>query len=58
MRSKWVSVGLAALLGLVAGEGQVLASVPTVPEISPGSISAGMALLAGGVLLLRARRSK
>jgi hypothetical protein len=27
-----------------------------VPEISPMSISAGLALLAGGVLMLRARR--
>jgi hypothetical protein len=31
---------------------------PGVPEIGPGSISAGLALLAGGVLMLRARRSK
>jgi hypothetical protein len=29
-----------------------------VPEISPGSISAGLALLAGGVIMLRARRAK
>ncbi len=36
-----------------------LASVTApVPEIGPGSISAGLALLAGGVMLLRARRSK
>ena len=36
------------------------ASSPTVPvpEVSPGSLSAGLALLAGGVLMLRARRSK
>jgi LPXTG-motif cell wall-anchored protein len=36
-----------------------LASEPVgvaVPEISPMSISAGLALLAGGVLMLRARR--
>ena len=31
---------------------------PGVPEIGPGSISAGLALLAGGVIMLRARRSK
>ena len=27
-----------------------------VPEIDPGSISAGLGLLAGGILILRARR--
>lgn len=31
---------------------------PDVPEINAGSISAGLALLAGGVLMLRARRSR
>lgn len=29
-----------------------------VPEINAGSMSAGLALLAGGVLMLRARRSR
>jgi hypothetical protein len=29
---------------------------PDVPEISPGSISAGLAVLAAGVLVVRARR--
>jgi hypothetical protein len=33
-----------------------LASANVVPEIGPGSISAGLALVAGGVLMLRARR--
>ena len=28
---------------------------PSVPEINPSSVSAGLALLAGGVLLARAR---
>jgi LPXTG-motif cell wall-anchored protein len=32
--------------------------VQQVPEISPASISAGLAILAGGVLMLRARRKK
>jgi hypothetical protein len=31
-------------------------SVTVVPEISPTSVSAGLAILAGGVLMLRARR--
>ena len=30
--------------------------VQQVPEISPASLSAGLAILAGGVLMLRARR--
>jgi hypothetical protein len=42
------------LLGTVS---HVAASVPAVvPEISPASISAGLAILAGGALMLRARR--
>ena len=47
-------VGASALLPATAF-GSVAAGVP---EISPGSISAGLALLAGGVLVLRTRRSK
>lgn len=31
---------------------------PDVPEINAGSMSAGIALLAGGVLMLRAWRSR
>jgi len=31
------------------------AGVPQVPEIDGGSLSAGLGLLAGGVLMLRAR---
>ena len=38
-------------------EGNLLATVtPAVPEIDAGSISAGLGLLAGGILILRARR--
>jgi hypothetical protein len=56
MRSfiKWAGVGLALVLTLGT---EAMASVaPAVPEVNPGSISAGVALLAGGILLLRARR--
>jgi MYXO-CTERM domain-containing protein len=54
---KWVGAGLALMLSVHALGTQALASaVSQVPEVSPGSISAGIALLAGGVLLLRARR--
>jgi hypothetical protein len=44
-----VAIVIAATTNAVAG------AVVTVPEISPGSLSAGLALLAGGVLLARAR---
>jgi len=49
----------ALMLAVHALGSNVLASGPVgvpVPEISPMSISAGLALLAGGVLMLRARR--
>ena len=58
MKRMWASA-FVALAGLHAAAGEALASVPTapgVPEISPGSISAGLALLAGSVLVLRSRR--
>jgi hypothetical protein len=35
-----------------------IAGITVVPEINPGSVSAGLALLAGGVLLARARWRK
>jgi hypothetical protein len=55
--SKWVKVGLAVMLSVHALGTQAFASVTqSVPEISPGSISGGLALLAGGILVLRARR--
>jgi hypothetical protein len=47
----------AMMLVVLALGSTVLASEPAVaPEISPMSISAGLAVLAGGVLMLRARR--
>ena len=55
------SVSLAALAALVllGTVSHVAAGVPAaVPEISPASISAGLAILAGGALMLRARRRK
>ena len=55
---KLVALGSALVLGVHALSTTALASSATapVPEISPGSISAGLALLAGGILVLRARR--
>jgi LPXTG-motif cell wall-anchored protein len=56
---KWAGAGLAVMLALHALGNGAFASVPVaVPEINPGSISAGLALLAGGVLMLRARRRR
>ena len=49
--------GAAVMLAVHALGSSVLASGgAAAPEISPMSISAGVALLAGGVLMLRARR--
>ena len=53
---QWFSYGAAVMLGVHALSSNALASTVTTPEISPTSISAGLALLAGGVLMLRARR--
>ncbi len=53
--------GLALALvlhGLASSATASIAPTPAVPEIGPGAISAGVAILAGGVLLLRARRRK
>ena len=35
-----------------------LPTVPSVPELNPASLAGGLGLLAGGVLLLRARFRK
>jgi hypothetical protein len=53
---KWAGVGLALMLGLHALSTDVFASAVGVPEISPASLSAGIALFAGGILVLRSRR--
>ena len=50
---------LALSAALLVAERPLFASTPqTVPEIGAGSISAGLGLLAAGILMLRARRSK
>jgi hypothetical protein len=52
-----LSACAALMLAVHALGSNVLASGGSAaPEISPTSISAGLALLAGGVLMLRARR--
>jgi LPXTG-motif cell wall-anchored protein len=55
------AVSLASLTALVLlGTVSHVAAGTTVavPEISPASLSAGLAILAGGALMLRARRRK
>ena len=56
--SRLIAAAAAVMLAVHALGTIVLASEPTAvaPEIGPGSISAGLALLAGGVMLFRARR--
>ena len=50
-----VMVAILATSGSVGAEGPP--AVP-VPEIGPMSISAGLAVLTGGVLIFRARRNR
>jgi hypothetical protein len=55
--TRWLSAGLALALSVHAlGTHAVGSAVTQVPEISPATISGGLALLAGGILMLRARR--
>ena len=62
MRNLSAAAVVFASLCLVLGvSGMAFAGFETpaaVPEISPTSISAGLAILAGGVLMVRARRRK
>ena len=60
VRFNWASAYVAVLAAVVlAAQAPLWASVVSpVPEIDGGSISAGLGLLAAGVLMLRARRSK
>lgn len=55
--AKWMGVAVSVMLSVHALGTEALAQPPaSVPEVSPASISAGIALLAGGVLVLRSRR--
>ena len=49
---------LALSAAVLTSEAPLWASAGIVPEIDGGSISAGLGLLAAGVLMLRARRAK
>ena len=54
MRFGWISIAAAALLLAAAGEMPAFASTST-PEIDPSTMSAGLAVLAGGVLMVTSR---
>lgn len=58
--SSWVRrarlFGIVMVAMAMALEVPLLATNAVVPEIDGGTLSMGMALLAGGVLVLRARR--
>ena len=58
--TRWMSAAIGLMVSVHALETVVWASNPAgnVPEIAAGSISAGLGLLAAGILVLRARRSK
>ena len=53
--SRWFGAGVAVMLSLHALGTAAYASVPT-PEIDPGSIPMGSRCVAGGVLMMKARR--
>jgi hypothetical protein len=46
-----------AAMILSMGSGKALANQPAMPEIDPGTMTSALALLAGGISLLTARRS-
>jgi hypothetical protein len=52
---RWLGAGVALMLSVHALGTDAYASV-VAPEIDPASIPVGLALLAGGVLMMRARR--
>ena len=54
--SRWFGAGVAVMLSLHALGTVAYASLAAAPEIDPGSIPMGIALVAGGVLMMKARR--
>lgn len=49
-------LGLALMM--VGASSALLAGIPTVPEIDASTGASALAILAGGILVLRARRKK
>jgi hypothetical protein len=43
---------------LIAMSGVAAAAIPSAPEIDPASAMAGLTMLAGGLAILRGRRSR
>lgn len=55
--STWGVVGVAAMFMVALGTTAFAQAAPT-PEVSPASITTGLTLLAGSVLVVRARRGR
>ena len=55
MHKSMTLIGLSAAALLVPAANAWAGNVVAVPEISPASVSAGLAVLAGGVLVFRSR---
>jgi hypothetical protein len=51
----WYGLGLLVIVNAL-GASLVAGAVPAAPEIDAGSLAAGLGILAGGLLILRARR--
>lgn len=51
----WYGLGLLVIVHSL-GASLVAGAVSAAPEIDPGSLAAGLGILAGGVLILRSRR--
>jgi hypothetical protein len=56
MKHTYEHVVLVVVAVLLAEASGFATANPAVPEITPDSVSAGLALLGAGVLMLRARR--
>lgn len=54
-RACWFALGLVMIVHSLGGNA-LAGQVSPVPEIDAGSITAGLGLLAGGILILRSRR--
>lgn len=55
--AKVCSFSFGVIVALLALAGNAMAGAPaSVPEITPGSITAGLGLLTAGVLIVRSRR--
>ena len=58
VRATWFGLGVITMVLAIQGQAHAVATAP-VPEIDGGTLSAGLALLSAGALIIRSRmRSK